>query len=220
VIRNGQITEHGSFHELMKSRGHLAQLVGEHVQIIDPPHTDLKPINEKEEEEDTEAEEEETDGKNVSKVNPHGSLTADQLSNRRRLSVSAHIHDSDRQIARHIEDHQMDLLSVRRDSFDAIKIMEHNRMSIVTEHDEDTEVVPDDAEPMKLVLDDQSIFYKKSPLIAYLRSGYGAIATVSIFLFFFLVHGVRIGSGKLKHIIKDVSYKEACKFGSKIFFES
>jgi hypothetical protein len=117
VFRNGQITEHGSFQELMKAEGDLATLVGEHVQIID--HTDHKTI------------------KNNIKAT--------------------------------------DLLTITPE--------------------EDTEVIPQDSEPMKLVLDDQSIFHKKSPVMAYLRAGYGTIATVSIFLFFFLVHGVRIGSG-------------------------
>jgi hypothetical protein len=192
----------------MKSRGHLAQLVGEHVQIIDPPHTDLNPIDENEEDEDDEEnekkEEKEVDGSEETTNNKHAGhgslhdkLTADQKNSRRRLSVTAHIRDSDRQIARHIEDHQMDLLSVRRNSHDTIKIMEQNRMSIVTEpSDEDgSEVMPSDAEPMKLVQDDQSIFYQNSPVIAYLRAGYGTIATVVIFLFFFFVHVIRIGSG-------------------------
>ncbi len=175
----------------MKAKGHLATLVGEHVQIIDPHQSDLKPINENEEEEDPAAEVAAT----LSHIKIRESLTKDQMNNRRRLSLTAHIGDSDRQIAKHIEDHQMELLSVRRDSTDAIKIMQHNRMSIVTEPDEDSEVVPSDAEPMKLVLDDQSIFYKKSPVLSYLRAGLGSIVTLLIFALFFLVHAVRIGSG-------------------------
>ena len=187
VIQNGEITEHGSFNELMRSKGHLAKLVGEHVQIIDPHQTDLKPINENEEEQEH---------NKTSSHSVHTNLTQDQLNNRRRLSVTAHIHDTDREIVKHIEDNQMGLLSVRRDSIDAIKIMAKNRMSVVTEPDEEDEVVPSDAEPMKLVLDDQSVLYKKSPFISYLRAGAGIIPTLLLFAFFFLVHGVRIGSGK------------------------
>jgi hypothetical protein len=180
----------------MESRGQLSRLVGEHVQIIDPLQTDLKRIDEHGEED--EKQEELTASRSDAVLPyPNEGLTANQLNNRRRLSITAQIDQSDHQIARHIEDHQMDLLSVRRDSFNAIKIMEKNRMSIVTEHDDDSdEVMPSDAEPMKLVQDDQSIFYKKSPVMAYMRAGAGFIATVSVFLLFFLVHGVRIGSGK------------------------
>jgi ABC-type multidrug transport system fused ATPase/permease subunit len=47
---------------------------------------------------------------------------------------------------------------------------------------------------MKLVQDDQSVYYKKSPILSYLRAGPGVIVTVFIFIFFFLVHGVRISS--------------------------
>ena len=36
VIKNGEITENGTFKQLMSNRGHLARLVGEHVQIIEP----------------------------------------------------------------------------------------------------------------------------------------------------------------------------------------
>jgi hypothetical protein len=123
VFRNGEITEHGSFQELMKADGDLAHLVGEHVQIIDHTQTDKS-------------------SKSIEKAK--------------------------------------EIVSIAKQA----------------DADDDAEVIPDDAEPMKLVLDDQSVFYKKSPVIAYIRSGYGAIVTISIFLFFFLVHGVRIGSGK------------------------
>ena len=35
VIKEGRIIENGTFKQLMSNKGHLANLVGEHVQIID-----------------------------------------------------------------------------------------------------------------------------------------------------------------------------------------
>ena len=58
--------------------------------------------------------------------------------------------------------------------------------------------VPDDAEPMKLVLEDQSIFYKEIPIWSYLKAGSGVVITLIIFAFFFLVHVIRITSGEFR----------------------
>jgi hypothetical protein len=66
-------------------------------------------------------------------------------------------------------------------------------MSVVTLDSEAP--IPSDAEPMKLVLEDQSINYKEIPFITYLKSGTGVLITLAVFVLFFLVHGVRIFSG-------------------------
>ena len=44
MIKDGSITENGTFKQLMKNKGHLSQLIGEHVQLIEEnepePETD------------------------------------------------------------------------------------------------------------------------------------------------------------------------------------
>ncbi len=119
VIKEGQITEHGTFDELMSNNGNLAKLVGDHVQIMD---------------------------KLLSKKHVSGSFEKECE-------------------ARHGEEDQDD-------------------------------VVPTDTKPIKLVLEDQSINYKGSSVLAYLAAGYGVVTTLAIFAFFFLVHVLRVGSGK------------------------
>jgi ABC-type multidrug transport system fused ATPase/permease subunit len=82
------------------------------------------------------------------------------------------------------------------DSINAIEKSYADAMAgtAIEEEAAEDDLMPSDSEPMKLIQDDQSVFYKKSPFVAYLRSGPGILATVLIFAFFFLVHGVRIGS--------------------------
>ena len=94
-----------------------------------------------------------------------------------------------------IESNQLMLLGgdhLRRNS---ISLIERNRMSIVTLESEAP--LPSDAEPMKLVLEDQSIDHKDIPILTYLTSGMGVLITLSIFALFFLVNLVRIFSGIL-----------------------
>ncbi len=181
VIQNGRIAEHGSFNQLMKQKGDLARLVGEHVQIIEPTHT-LQPHEAPEQLELTSTAE----------------LTPEQIQNRRRLSRTLHISESDdAEIAKYIEAGQNGLLGNGRESNDVITVLERNRMSIVTESDESDEPVrPDDAEPMKLVQDDQSVLYKKSAFVSYFRSGWGFTITALIIFFFYVVYLPRIGGGQ------------------------
>lgn len=182
VIKDGTITESGTFKQLMKNRGHLSQLVGEHVQII-------------EEEEEPEP----CTQSDASADEPAAStnLNSSQINNRRRLSLNRHIKTTDENLAIHIENSQFALMGGHHLRQDSIKVFERNRMSVVTIDNEDATVVPSDAEPMKLVLEDQSIYYKVPAILSYLKAGTGVVLTVLLFAFFFLVHGVRIGSGKI-----------------------
>ena len=43
VIKNGVIIEHGTFKQLMNNKGHLSQLIGEHVQIIEENEAEQEP---------------------------------------------------------------------------------------------------------------------------------------------------------------------------------
>ena len=53
------------------------------------------------------------------------------------------------------------------------------------------------ANPNKLVLDDQSVEYKEAPFWSYLKAGKGVRITIFIFILFFMVHLIRILSGKI-----------------------
>ncbi len=129
MLKEGKMTEHGTFDELMNSKGNLAKLVGDHVQIMDD--------------------------KSLAKKDRQASF------------------------AKECE----------------IKEGEENR------DDDDGDIVPTDTKPMKLVLDDQSINYKGSSVLAYLAAGYGVVTTLAIFAFFFLVHVLRVLSGKYSQSI-------------------
>lgn len=76
-----------------------------------------------------------------------------------------------------------------------IKALEKTRQSIVSASDSIDVVIPSDAEPMKLVLEDQSVNYKISPGLLYLKAGWGLIITLLIYGFFFLVYAFRVGTG-------------------------
>jgi len=183
VIKNGQITENGTFKQLMKNKGHLSQLIGEHVQLI----------NDEEELELESSDPAEQYAMSKSK------LDSCQLTNRRSFSVANNNAKlTDKNLAIHIEKIQLSLIGSEGVSRkNSISVFEKNRMSVVSmqEHEEE-EMNPSDSEPMKLVLEDQSVNYKEAPLVSYLRAGTGAVLTICIFVLFFLVHAVRIGSGK------------------------
>lgn len=67
--------------------------------------------------------------------------------------------------------------------------------SSVTISDSIEDVLPTDAEPMKLVCQDQSVNYNASPILLYLKSGWGVFITLCIFAFFFVIYIFRIISG-------------------------
>lgn len=166
MIKNGSILEHGSFDELMNQKGHLATLIGEHVQIIDPLTVDSQVHTKK-------SEKDENDSANNQVVD---------------------VKSINEKIIGKIEEHELQIVNL--DRADTLRSRKHD-LNTVFETNDPEEIVPHDSEPMKLVLEDQSVNYKKSPVLAYLRSGTGIIVTLMLFIFFFMVHLVRIGSGKL-----------------------
>jgi ABC-type multidrug transport system fused ATPase/permease subunit len=192
VIKDGSITENGTFKQLMRNKGHLSQLIGEHVQLIEE--------NEPEPEADQQQQHSYQRSQSVVSVgsvlnNPN--LNNNQLNNRRRLSQNKHIVTTDENLSYHIENAQLNLIGGEKNSRkDSVLLFERNRMmSIVTNDDDEHEqVIPSDAEPMKLVLEDQSVNYKQMAITSYLKAGTGIVLTILLFAFFFLVHGVRIGS--------------------------
>lgn len=186
VIKNGVITENGTFRQLMKNKGHLFHLVGEHVQIIDEEEEIPRTMYPQSHGETSNDQTQPTNNPNLSNS---------QINNRRRLSFNKNIKPTDENLAIQIEDVQLNLINGEHKGTNTIRVFERNRMSIVTANEEDA-VVPSDAEPMKLVLEDQSVYYKKLAIVSYLKAGTGVLVTLALFAFFFLVHGVRIGSGK------------------------
>jgi hypothetical protein len=201
VIKGGEIIEHGTFGELMKMRGHLAALVGEHVQIFDLEEHDTNL---------SKNEEDDSYPKNLIRTFSRpkfdlkycpsiaSNLTEEQFVNRSKMSITANIPASDASIVKHIESTQ--LVTIGREAsvnnLNTIKIIERNELSIFTKMDEADEPVSSHDPPMKLVLEDQSVHYKAVPLLSYLRAGYGLPITLLVFVFFGLIHVIRILSGE------------------------
>ncbi len=192
MIKDGSITENGTFKQLMKNKGHLSQLIGEHVQLIE----ENEPEPETDQQQQTSYQRSQS-VVSVGSVLNNPNLNSNQLNNRRRLSQTKHILTTDENLSYHIENAQLNLIGGEKNSRkDSVLLFERNRMmSIVTnDEDEHEQVIPSDAEPMKLVLEDQSVNYKQMAITSYLKAGTGIVLTILLFAFFFLVHGVRIGS--------------------------
>jgi hypothetical protein len=207
VIREGQIIEHGSFDQLMKKKGHLAKLIGEHVQIVEPASSPslkksdyflLKKENLRK------LQQKSTRRKSEPETN---NLTQEQILSRRRFSLKNNMPDNDTNIAKHIEKNQLGLIGAgARRRLSADLVLNHNLTSMITDitkipEDDENEVIPEDAEPMKLVLEDQSINYKKSPYASYIKAGsclpkLNAAWFISLTSFFFLSYSTSIGRGK------------------------
>jgi hypothetical protein len=210
-MREGKIIEHGSFNQLMKNKGHLAKLIGEHVQIIDPASSPAlqKPSHFTLRNEKTS----QTHHKNIRRRSDPETknLTHEQKINRRRFSLTNNIPDNDKYLARQIEENQLSLMGTgthRR--FSADIALQRNLASMITDvteipEEDENEVIPEDAEPMKLVLEDQSVNYKKSPYASYIKAGLcstkcNAIMFLSLVSFFFLSYGTSLGRGIGKKI--------------------
>ncbi len=152
VIKNGSIIEHGSFGELMKQKGHLSELISEHVQVLQ-------------------------NKENLTKNSTSGT---------------------------YLEENQFKVVGFCRGSTasDPIHLLERNRLSIVTRtdtefHDDQQEscITPEDSQQMKLVLEDESVNYEKSPAWAYLRASAGAFLSIILYCFFFTTYTFRMGIG-------------------------
>jgi len=180
-VKNGRIIECGRFDELMASEGHLASLVKEHVIIESKTYEkDISDVAAKEIKGDIQLNPKYLSDDDIG-------LTIGQLENRRRVSSILHINDTNESLAKGIERNQlrMTIDPILKKNFD-----------LITAELDPEEPVPEDADPMKLVLEDQSINYRKNALVAYMQAGSGVFISISIVVLFFLVHGVRIGSGK------------------------
>ena len=198
VIKNGELIEQGSLNELLAKKGHLATLMRDHIEIIDQPEK-----NQEIEKLQIPATLPTKPGRrsfldvsqNQRPSFSHDMLTREQLENRRRLSVASqqNMITNEESLMEHIEKNQLTIIGNEYPNSDPIKTLERNRVSFASADEEVPQ--PEDAAPMKLVLEDQSILYKEKPIVSYLKSGTGIIITLLIFALFFLVHLVRILSG-------------------------
>ena len=200
MIKGGQVIEQGTFNELIARKGHLASLIGEHVEVIKDPE-------ENEESENPSSTIAVPPAPRRSFLSQPGDnrrpshdnhLTPTQVEYRRRLSVASHNLSitNDDNLVKHIENHQLTIVSNENATSDPIKAFERTRLaSFVSNSEEEEAPMPEDAAPMKLVLEDQSILYKESPIWSYLKAGNGVIITLVIFIYFFVVHVIRILSG-------------------------
>jgi hypothetical protein len=178
VVRDGQVLEGGTYKDLMDRKGHLAKIVGEHV--ITEKNVILNEI------ENAPRKNSIINSQSVGEIS-ESSLTPQQVENRRRLSIRFQqpiLTDDD--LASKIETNQLRM---------TVHPIVKKNLSIVAKIEPD-ELVPEDADPLKLVLEDQSIFYKENPVYSYMKAGSGVVISILIVILFFFVHGIRIGSGE------------------------
>lgn len=199
VLQNGSIIEHGTYDELMKSNGHLSHLIGTHSEKLTqanefeaPDEISLFGDSSKDLFLDAS-----TLLPPVAMLQTH--VSEIQLANRRNLSITNSMLATDKNIAKHIELNQLgDTKYVSKSKLKAVASVSHHH-----------EIHPEDKfneKAMKLVLDDQSVYYNVLPSLSYLKSGSGVTLTLIIFMMFFLVHTIRILSGKLIHYILFIIY--------------
>ena len=174
-MRNGQFAENGTYDNLMsKEDGLLKKLIREHVEKENMliKNAESQPSGNQL-----------TDIELVNRLKRAGVRNAlvDQATN----ASSAARMDGNRSPTLVASD---DRVLRRRSSIES-KMSNHGN-----------EPIPEDAEPMKLVLEDQSIYYKEIPIWSYLKAGTGVIITLIIFAFFFVVHVIRITSGKFRFL--------------------
>lgn len=213
MVDKGEMIEYGTFTQLMAKKGHMSKLVSENVQIL--RESDELSIAHELKRQSLAA-----IGSNSSHLFSHSlpstlpsiaevsdrrsskydTLTREQFQNRQRLSRVNSIMATDENMAMLFEANQL-LGQATHGQPSLIQEIERSRLSVVSAGTEFDEVMPSDAEPMKLVLEDQSVKYKVSPLMSYLRSGWGLIFTLAVFVLFFFVHLIRILSGIYKDFI-------------------
>lgn len=187
VVENGRIIEGGTYYDLLARKdGHLARLIGQHViseknLISEEKFEKFEKIRR---ESASSVGQQSVSSTHVD-IHP-ANLSPRQLENRCILSVRFNANLDDQTLASKIEANQLRM---------TVNPIARKGLSIASQLEPD-EPVPEDAEPMKLVLEDQSIYYKENPLYSYMKSGSGVCVSVSIVFLFFLVHAVRIGSGK------------------------
>lgn len=207
VFKNGEIIEQGNLNELLDKNGHIAHLLADDMEkkkkdTQDEPEISINEFTSKNEiSKDNEPAKEKINSKRTSYAN---ALSPFQLENRRRLSVITRksISDTldDGKLVKHIENYQLKLIG--NTTGDPLKTFERNRLSIVSKslEAEKEEEIPstNDTQAAKLVLEDQSIYYKEKPIWSYLKAGRGSVVSILIFSLYFIVHAIRLFCGNLK----------------------
>ena len=202
--------EYGTFSQLMAKKGLMAKLVSENVQVMQEPEERIQEMKRQTMSAHHSGSHLYTHSHPtmlpaISEISittlSHDSLDENQFKNRQHVSRLNTILPTDENMAVLIEENQL-LGQTASNHLSLIKEIQRSRLSIVSAVTSIEEIKPADAEPMKLVLEDQSVEYKMSPLWAYLKSGWGAVITLIIFAYFFLVHLLRILSGSLLKFYK------------------
>jgi hypothetical protein len=196
VFDKGEIIEQGTFKSLMAKKGYLAKLITENVQLLK---------NEVESDDETGAQDFTNNAQSYDRsisgdkrtplsVNDLENLTSIQLLNRHRMSLMNNVTMAEQNMAKLIESNK---LTNAKDRNLINEIMINRTNSVISmAASENDDIIPSDSEPMRLVLEDQSLSYKVPPILSYLRAGNGVIITILYFALFFLVHLLRILSGE------------------------
>jgi hypothetical protein len=206
VVNKGEMVEQGTFPELMEKKGLMAKLVSESVQIVDDNKEEISHLHLKRHSTDKHSFSSQLanlQSRRSSKTDEN--LTKDQILNREHLLRKNRIEDTEENLAALIESNQM-LGEFHRSGDDhLLKAIQRARLSVVSIADSiGGEIVPTDSEPMRLVLEDQSVNYKISPMMTYLRAGSGIVITLLVYAFFFIVYVFRILTGNKIFVLYNI----------------
>ncbi|KAI9138461.1 P-loop containing nucleoside triphosphate hydrolase protein [Paraphysoderma sedebokerense] len=211
-LKNGKIVKFGTHAELMANDAEYAELINNHVASGEEGDDDVEAVpepilNEKNFSiEVSQAEVEENIEKNQATIDKVIELKNLNLTERNQLTVKSmkNLEINERTISSIVERNQLSVIRGGDGSHDLSSVIQRNQLTIhsfkdlpdVNEYEsEDEDPEAEQKKAGQLIGEDKSTQSLGWPdYVKYARAGSGVTATVFIMIFFFVVHGVRIGS--------------------------
>jgi hypothetical protein len=214
VLHEGNIVERGSFYQLMSVNGFLAALYGEHKQLFNISSNDF-PTSKHDSElllpkSLVKSFENQWHLQLPLKQHSENDLAYKQMLNRSCVAANNNIVANEHNLAKYIETRS-------RLPENLEESVCKNELAQYTSNQQ-SESGSEFRQPMKLVLEDQSIYYKVPAIWAYLKSGYGITVSLVILSYFLGVHVFRVLSGKSIKIKKRICIGNKYKHFKLIFY--
>ncbi|RKP19799.1 P-loop containing nucleoside triphosphate hydrolase protein, partial [Rozella allomycis CSF55] len=190
VMKQGRIIEQGSYEELMKANGAMANLINEHVANIEEDDIDADGVaNIGSDKEDKELVKSPFVPEERMKT-----LSQEQIMQRNQMSVTHNrMLMTDENVSKIIERSQTTILGEEdyTHQVDVAKAIAKNELTVLSGHLDEIEMQPD-SNRNKLVKQDESINFKENSFKVYGRAHTGMFITMLVFVYFFVVHLVRV----------------------------